>query len=127
MRQRANHVVGLVALDLIDRDVISLEDAFDVRHRHKDALGSLAAVGFIFLECLVAERLATGVEAHRHVRGSLALEQILQRIHKAKHRTGIEARRGDARIAEHRIECSENHRISIDEHQFLRFHKADGD
>ena len=115
MRECADHVVGLIALDLKDGDVVGLQDAFDVGDGHEDALGGLLAVGLVGLVILVPEGAAGWVKAHGDVGGALALEQVLKGVDKAKHGRGVDAGRRDARAAYHGIECPEDERIGVEQ------------
>ena len=64
----ADDVVGLIALNLKDGDAVSLQDAFDIGHGYKDALGCLIAVGLVGLVALMPEGLASWrVKAHGDV------------------------------------------------------------
>ena len=96
----------------------------NVGHRHQDALRCLIAIRFIFVKHLMAERATTHIKTHRNMRGLLALEQILEHIHKAEHRRGVHPAARDARIANQAIIGLEYHSVSIKkEKSFFGFHK----
>ena len=89
-RQGANHIVGFVAGHLEHGNVISLGNALDVWHRLAYVLGRLFASSLVFGVHLVAERAALGVEADGDVAWVLALQQVLQRVHKSENGRSVQ-------------------------------------
>ena len=115
MGERADDVVGLIALDLVDGDLIGLEDALDVGDGGKDALGRLLAVGFVGLVALVAEGAAAGrIKAHGDVRRIFPLEQVLQGVDKAEHGRRVNTGRGDTGTTHHGIKSPKDERICVE-------------
>ena len=123
-RQRAYHIVGLIARLFYNSYIISLGDALDVGHSLANILGSLFAPGFILRIDLVSESATLRVEADGNMRGIFALEQVLKRIDEAKNRRRIEFLRSVARSAYQCIISSKNQGISIEQNQFVSFHIA---
>ena len=80
----ADHVVGLVACDLKQRDVPRLDEPTDVGFGGVDVLGRLLALRLVFGEGLVAEGGAGGVESDGGVGGCESSEGIVERVDEAE-------------------------------------------
>ena len=81
--QGTDYIVCLEARHLQDRDVVSLQDAFDIRHGKLYALGRFLTLRLILGIGLVAEGSARRVEGNAQMGGLLFLKHILERIDKA--------------------------------------------
>ena len=90
-RQRADDVVGLVAIHLENGDVVGLEDVLDDGHTRADILGSLLALRLVFRESLVAERRSVRVESHTDMRWFLLFKHLVERVAKAHNGRGVQA------------------------------------
>ena len=119
----AYHIVGLKSGHLYHGDVISLDDALDVGHSELNILGSLVAVGLIFLVSLMAEGSARRVETHSQVGGTLLLEHILQGVDKSEDCRRVEPSCRESRVAHQGIIGTENERISVEKKKLHDFAK----
>gem|GEM_PF-5253193 len=121
-RERAYHVVGFIAADSNHGDVVGCEDALDVGHGDKNSLGRGVAIGLVLVVGLVAERLASRVDAHGDVRRMVSSQKFLQRVDEAKHGARVESGARDSGIAHHRIVGAKNECVGVEQQQFLVFH-----
>ena len=113
----ADHVVGLVACDLKQRDVPRLDEATDVGLGGVDVLGRLLSLRLVFGEGLVAEGGAGGIESDGGVGGCESSEGIVERVDEAKDGRGVHAFRVDARIAYEGVVGTVDQCVSIDEEE----------
>ena len=114
-RQRADYVVGLVALDLDHGYAVGREYGLDIGERQCYVFGLLVAPGLVFGVLLVAESVAVRrVEAYGYIAGVLFLEEVFEGVHEAEYGRGVEARRCRARRAEQGIVCPVNQGIGIE-------------
>ena len=90
-RQRADHIISLVAIALEDGDVHALDDAPDVREIGADIIGHLLPVRLVIEQCFVSFGRCSSVEHHGDVCGLLAPDQIEQGGGETERRARVEA------------------------------------
>ena len=113
----ADHVVGLVACDLKQRDVPRLDEPADIGYGGVDVLGRLLALRLVFGEGLVAEGGSGGIESDGGVGGRESSEGIVKRVDEAEDGRGVHTLRIDARIAYEGVVGTVNQCVSIDEEE----------
>ncbi len=91
LRQRADHVVGLVTLDFEDRDAHRFQHTLDIGDGQEDVLGRVGTVGLVLGRYLPAEAAALGVERHAQQVGPLSLLDVAQELYEAESHGGIHA------------------------------------
>ena len=121
--ERADDVVGLVAVDFYHRDAVGREYLLDVRDGGGDVLGLLLALRLVLGVGLMAESAALGVEAGGNVAGVLLFQNLLQRVAESEDGRGVQSGRCKARRAEHGIVSAIYERVRVQQKQFL-FHTA---
>ncbi len=84
----ADHVVGLHALDDNQRQPHGADNVVNRLHLLGQVLRHGRAVGLVFLEQLVAEGLALGIEDHRHRAVRVVLEQPAHHVDNPLDRAG---------------------------------------
>ena len=117
--ESADHVVGLIALDLDYGDAVGAYNFLDDRHGTSDIFGSGGAFGFIILEGFVAECRTGGVEADCEVGGILLAEHLFEGVDEAEYSGGVEAGACDAGCADEGIVGTEYQRIGIEKKQTI--------
>ena len=119
LREGADHVVGLVALDLQHRDTHGVEHPFDIRHREEDILGRLGPVGLVFGENLAAETATLGIERHTQQIGTFAFLNVAQELDESEHNGGVHTRAVAHGSAQECVIILEYQRIGIDQKKFF--------
>ena len=119
LRQGADHVVGLVAFDLQNRNAHRLQHPFHIGNRKQDVFGSLGAVGLVLRKNLAAETAALGVERHAQQVGPFAFLNVAQELDEAEHHRGVHARAVAHRTAQKSIVILEDQRIGVNEKKFF--------
>ena len=115
-RQRADHVVGLVALQLQDGDVERLHQLADAGKGERQLVGHLFARGLVLgvhLHPLAVAR----VEHHSQVVGMVLLEDLDQEPRDPPRGRGVLAPRADQRPRDHREEGAVDERVAVDQVQ----------
>ena len=92
-RERAEHVVGFVAVQFQDRQAHGFAKPPDKRELNGELVGHLGAVRFVFLEKFVAEGGLAGVENDADVIGLIVFENPPQNIVEEKRHGGGDAAR----------------------------------
>ena len=124
LHQRADEVVGLVAVAHEHRDVEGLEHAPHVRERRTDVFGHFLAVRLIVGELDVALRGRRGVEGDADVGGLLVLEDVEQRLGESVERGGVHAFGREDGASNEREVRSIHQRHAVQQEQFLRHAKS---
>ena len=119
LRQRADHVVGLVTLDFEDRDAHGFQHTLDIGDGEEDVLGRLGTVGLVLGKYLPAEAAALGVERHAQQVGPLSLLDVAQELYEAEYHGGIHAGPVAHGTPQKGIVILEDQRIGVDEKQFF--------
>ncbi len=101
-RERADQVVGLVAIQLEDREVERADHALDVGQRLAELLRHRVALRLVGLEFLVPRGRRVGVENDREVGRVEAVEQVEQRVGEAVDARGDAAGRRADRVGRER-------------------------
>ena len=118
-RQRADHIVGLVAGNLDHRNTHRLEHPLDVGHRRNDVLRSSLPVRLVLGINFMAEITALGVERDAQQARLLAADQIPQEFDEPENRRSIQPFGIAHRAADKSIISAENQRVGIDQEQSL--------
>ena len=117
--ERADHVVGLEALDHQRLDPKRLDRAMDIRNLHDQIVRRLAAVGLVIGEQVVAKSSLRRVEDDRDMRRAHVLQQLQQHPDEAVHRLGRQPARGVHR--RQRMKRAKDVPGAIDQNQLLAF------
>ena len=112
-RHRADDIVGLIAVNHDNRDMVGSENTLYIRYSDEDAFGRLVAVSLVLGISLMTERRAARIKAHGDVRWLLTLEQVLEHVDKTEYGTGVNTGAGQTGVANHRIKRAEDERIGI--------------
>ena len=119
LREGSDHVVGLVARDLEDRNAHRLEHPFDIGNRQEDVLGRFGTVRLVFRKDVAAETAALGVEGHPQQVGPFAFLDVAQELHEPEHHRGIHPRAVAHGASQKSIVILENQRIGVDQKEFF--------
>ena len=114
LREGSDHVVGLIARDLEDRDAHRLEHPLDIGYRQEDILGRFGTVGLVFRKNVAAEAATLGVEGHTQQVGPFAFLDVAQELHEPEHHGGVHPRAVAHRAPQKGIVILENQRIGVD-------------
>ena len=79
------HVVGLEATDLVDRQVERLDDLADKAHLLAQDVGRLLAAGLVVIQHHVPERRLRPVEGDCEQVGALFVQEVLQHRGEPEH------------------------------------------
>ncbi len=113
-RQRADHIVGLVALGGIDRDVEGTHQLLDAIELLVELVGRLAAAGLVLGVQIVAEG-AADVEGHGDVARVVRFDRVEQDRDEAEDRVGrLAGRRAQPGIGQG-VEGAEGQRVAVDQ------------
>jgi hypothetical protein len=113
--QRANHIVGLDAIDHQDGHAKSAHGGVDRLDLHAQLVRHRRAVRLVFGIKLVAKSLALGVKNAGNIVGRRFLAQAFEHVHKAVQRVGRRAV-GGGKILD-RVEGAVEIRRTVDEQQ----------
>ena len=121
VRERADHIVGLVTGHLQHRNTHRLDDPLDIRHRQQDILRRFGTVGLVFGENFAAETAAFRVERDAQQVGMFPFLDVAQKFRETEHHRGIHPRTIAHGTPHERIIILENQCIGIDKKEF--FHR----
>ena len=96
LRQCSDHIIGLVAIALDDRNVECFDDAPDVRDVAADVIRHLLAIGLVLGVLDVPIGRGGRIEYHRDVRRLFALDQIQKGERETESSARVEALTVDA-------------------------------
>jgi hypothetical protein len=114
-REGADHVVGLEAAHLADRDGERLHQLADARHLRPQLVGHRRAVGLVVGAQVVAES-APDVEGHHDLVGAIALQHRDQHQREAEDGVGrLPLRRRE--VGAHGVERAESEAVAVDQQQ----------
>ena len=113
--ERADDVVGLVAIANQGRDVKGFEQSSDMRQSPDDVLRHRFALDFVFGELAVPFGRRFGVEGDGDVRGLLIRENVQQRVGKDEQRRRIDTFRREDGAADEREVRAVNQRHAIEQ------------
>ena len=119
LREGADHVVGLIALDFENRDAHGFEHPLDVGHRDEYVLRSFGAVGLVFGEDLAAETAPLGIERHAQQVGALALLDVAEELHEAEDHRGVHSVAVAHRAAQEGVIVLEEQRVGVYQEEFF--------
>ena len=113
LSQRADDVVGLVALHFEHRNAVGGQYLLDDGYGEADGLGRFLSLCLVFGEGLVAERRAVGVEGNAQMCGLTLRHHIIQRVDEAQNGRRVLSLRVDARILDKGVISAINQCVSI--------------
>ena len=119
LREGADHVVGLIALDFENRDAHGFEHPLDIGHRNEYVLRSLGAVGLVFGEDLAAETATLGIERHAQQVGALTLLDVAEELHEAEDHRGVHSVAVAHRAAQEGVIVLEEQRVGVYQEEFF--------
>ena len=97
-RERAYHIVGLVALDFYHRYAVGLQYLLYVRYGDSYVFRLLVATGLILRVLLVTERMAVGrVETNGYIPRIFLAQHIFESEAEAENRRSVKTRGGNSR------------------------------
>ena len=112
---RRDDVVGLVAVELDERDAQRVEDLLDERDLPLELVGSAGAARLVVGVLLGAERVARLVEGHHHVRRLLVAQHVDEHRGEAVDGVGVlPGARGEV-LGGEREERAIGQRVSVEE------------
>ncbi len=107
-------VIGLIALNLDDRDAIGFENPFYIGYRGRDVLGLFVSLGLVVLELVGAKCLTAGrVETYSYMRRILLAQKIVQSVAETEDCRCVESPVREAGRTYECVVCAIDQRVGV--------------
>ena len=124
VRERSDHVIGLITNHFKYGDTHRLAQQFDVGHSSVDILWRSRAIGLVGWENLATEAAALRVESHTEAVGLLAAQNVAQELDEPEHGRGVQPLAVAHRARHKCVVVSENQRISVNQKESFHLSKV---